>query len=93
MTQRKKTPRKNELVDISFRCTTPGPDVETGTIRGFWTGEIDAWGKYTIQSVSSEQPTVYLFPLEIKTVDAVGDDEVTETEFFNYLMFRAEGKT
>lgn len=56
-----------QVCDITFRCTTPGPDVEEGEIRGYWTGEVDCWGKRTIERVDGEPP-VYLFPHEIEEV-------------------------
>lgn len=52
------------VYDLWFRCTTPGPDVEEGELRAYWTGEIDTWGKYTFMGVDGA-PTHYLFPREI----------------------------
>ena len=52
------------VYEIEFTCSTPGPEVEEGVFRGFWTGEIDGWGKLTLHSINQERP-VYLFPGEL----------------------------
>ncbi len=59
------------VYDIDFRCTTPGPDVEEGTIRAYWTGEIDTWGKHTFVPIGN-RPEHYLFRHEIVNVERVG---------------------
>lgn len=55
---------------IDFECTTPGPEVETGNLEGYWTGEVDTWGKFTIKDVNGG-PTLYLFPREIVGVEPI----------------------
>jgi hypothetical protein len=57
---------------IDYRCTTPGPEVEQGTVHGYWNGEIDTWGKYTIVPTTGT-PRLYLFRHEMTSV--VLDDE------------------
>jgi hypothetical protein len=64
------------LYDIAYRCTTPGPEVQDGTVRGRWDGGIEV-GKLTIWEEDAE--TVhYLFThefvsLKLVWVPAVGD--------------------
>lgn len=74
----------HRVCDIAYRCTTPGPDVETGTVTGYWTGERDTWGKLTIVVLGVHWPIdqdmpplmdlgklpapIYLFPREILSV-------------------------
>jgi hypothetical protein len=53
----------NAVCYIDYECDTL--DGEAGQIRGFWTGEIDGWGKMTIISVEGERRKHYLFPREI----------------------------
>lgn len=57
------------VYDIDYRCTTPGPDVEEGSFRGYWTGEIDTWGKYTINAIKGAP--YYLFANELVSVSRV----------------------
>lgn len=45
-----------------------GYGTDNGIIAGYWTGEVDTWGKHTIASVDG-QPTVYLFTDEIYDVE------------------------
>ena len=61
--------RRGQVAVITFRCTTPGPEPEEGVIEGYWTGEIDAWGKRTIAPTIGGGAPVYLFDHEIVTVD------------------------
>jgi hypothetical protein len=58
------------VYDIAYRCDTPGPDIEEGIVCGFWTGEIDTWGKLTVQ-VFGFSPTRYLFDREFMQLDRV----------------------
>lgn len=69
-------PAKNAVREIAYRCELY-KDVETGTILGFWTGEIDTWGKLTIRVIDvletnsydeTTRGTIYLFPREIVSV-------------------------
>lgn len=59
------------VYDIAYRCTTPGPDIEEGTVRGYWTGEIDTWGKHTVIPVDGSAPR-YLFRREFVDVRRCG---------------------
>ena len=59
----------NIVCDISYRCRDIGYGVEEGIIEGFWTGEIDSWGKRTIRRVDG-RPTLYLFDDEILEIDS-----------------------
>lgn len=56
------------VVTISYRCRDLGYGVEEDVIEGFWTGEIDTWGKRTIRRVDG-QPPLYLFADEIVRVE------------------------
>ena len=58
------------VYEIDFACSTPGPEVETGTVTGFWNGDIDPWGKLTIIPIKNEKP-VYLFPREVVVLKRV----------------------
>ena len=58
------------VYEIDFACSTPGPEVEEGAITGYWTGEIDTWGKLTINPINHERP-VYLFPREFVSMRRV----------------------
>lgn len=53
---------------IEFRCDTPGPEIEEGAFVGFWTGEIDTWGKMTFQ-IAESRTKLYLFPREIVCIE------------------------
>ena len=61
------------VYEICFACSTPGPEVEEWGFRGYWTGEIDTWGKLTIKPISHGRP-VYLFPREFVSMRRVGSD-------------------
>lgn len=54
------------VVTLSYDCTPRGCD-DSGVIDGYWTGEIDGWGKYTIIVLDSPDP-IYLFDDEIVDV-------------------------
>ena len=58
------------VYEIEFACSTPGSEVEEGVFRGYWTGEIDGWGKLTIKPINQERP-VYLFPGEFVSMRRV----------------------
>ena len=60
----------NHVFDIRYACRDLGYGPETGRIRGYWTGEIDTWGKFTIMPVTSHRP-LYLFADEIVEVEAL----------------------
>lgn len=78
----------NTVYDITYRCTTPGPDVEEGEIRAYWTGEIDTWGKYTIQPIDGSAP-LYLFAREIIEAEEWPYAK-PEISTFNLIIDRAE---
>jgi hypothetical protein len=58
------------VYEIEFACSTPGPEVEEGGLMGYWTGEIDGWGKLTVKPINHGRP-VYLFPGEIVAMQRV----------------------
>ena len=58
------------VYEIEFTCSTPGPEVEEGVFQGFWTGEIDTWGKLTVKPINQDRP-VYLFPGEFASMRRV----------------------
>ena len=60
--------RTNVVATISYRCRDIGYGIEEDTIEGFWTGEVDAWGKHTIRRIDGG-PTLYLFKDEITNVE------------------------
>jgi hypothetical protein len=64
------------VYDIGYYCDTPGPEIDSGMIRGYWTGEIDWTGKLTIQDAAGG-PTLYLFPREFTDLDPIAprDDD------------------
>ena len=53
---------------VTYRCRDIGYGVERGTVRACWTGEVDAWGKLTVEVLSGRRRTIYLFADEIRTV-------------------------
>ena len=74
MAKRKPRLEAGIVYDISFRCDTPGPDAEEGSIRAYWTGETDTWGKLTfVQTHDSPGDgfNVYLFKHELMAVERV----------------------
>lgn len=63
--------KPNTVYTISYQCRPigrPGDSIEEGIIDAFWTGEIDAWGKYTIVPINGQRP-LYFFPDEIANVE------------------------
>lgn len=58
---------KNVLLQIEYVCRANRPDdpPDRGAFVGRWTGEIDTWGKYTIQPDDDQRPPYYLFREEI----------------------------
>lgn len=71
----------NRVSNITYRCQDIGYGIEEGTVLGYWTGEIDTWGKYTIRVIvdpivasefgleeASTSPFLYLFADEIVDV-------------------------
>lgn len=61
------TLRPREVRGILYRSRDIGYGVEEGSIEGFWTGEVDTWGKLTIRDANGG-PTLYLFPDEVVAV-------------------------
>ena len=61
---------RNVVCRITYRCRPLrlGEAPEEDTIEGFWTGEVDTWGKYTIRSIHG-RPGIYLFRDEIVDVE------------------------
>ena len=59
--------RRLQVYDLVYRSRDIGYGIEEGSLEGFWTGEVDTWGKLTIRDVSGG-PTLYLFPDEIMEV-------------------------
>ena len=57
--------KRNVVSVITYDCPDCG---DGGTIEGFWTGEIDTWGKYTIQPIDGSA-TLYLFARELVSVE------------------------
>ena len=53
---------------VTFRCRDLGYGAERGTVRAYWTGEVDTWGKYTIKVLSGRRRTIYLFADEIRRI-------------------------
>ena len=56
---------------VTYRCRDIGYGVERGTVCACWTGEVDAWGKLTIEVLSGGCRTIYLFADEIRRVRAI----------------------
>ena len=61
------------VYDIDYVCRPmhPADDREEGTIRAYWTGEIDTWGKHTLIPVNGSDP-LYLFRDEIVNTERCG---------------------
>jgi hypothetical protein len=64
--------QRNQTYEISYRCTTPGPGVEQGTVIGQWNGDIDTWGKFTIIPLDGSTP-LYLFAKEFTGLEPLDD--------------------
>ena len=60
--------KRDTICLVTYRCRDIGYGVERGTVRACWTGEVDAWGKLTIEVLSGRRRTIYLFADEIRTV-------------------------
>lgn len=67
---------KGNVCAITFEsCTDPGSPAET--IIGTWTGEIDTWGKHTVERLDALAPgPYYLFPREILAVVKLSKAEI-----------------
>ena len=67
---------KNRVYDVSFECRIldPRDGAETGEFRGYWTGEIDTWGKYTFIVISDHINPIYLFRDEFTVSNPQGDN-------------------
>lgn len=52
------------VYELSYSTRDLGYGISEGYVDAYWTGDIDAWGKLTIQPVNGG-PTLYLFPDEI----------------------------
>lgn len=55
------TPRL--VVTLAYQSWTD-PD-DAGVVDAYWTGELDAWGKYTWQPVDGSPGPLYLFADEL----------------------------
>ena len=53
-----------QTVTIEYQCRAIWHGVESGQVTGRFTGEIDAFGKYTFQPDGGKAP-LYLFPDQI----------------------------
>jgi len=62
--------KRNMVCVVTYLCRDLGYGEERGTVRTFWTGEVDVWGKLTIEVVSGRRRTLYLFADEIRRVRA-----------------------
>lgn len=70
--------KKNKVVDISMHVRFSEDPDDSRTFRGYWTGEIDIWGKYTIIPVGDghanyivDSQPLYLFADEIDSVEDI----------------------
>jgi hypothetical protein len=63
--------KRDTICIMTYRCRDIGYGVERGTVRARWTGEVDAWGKLTIEVLSGRRRTIYLFANEIRRVRAI----------------------
>jgi len=59
--------KQGRVYDIHYRIDTLAPEAIDDMITGYWTGEVDVWGKMTIKPVVCNSPehVLYLFPDEI----------------------------
>ena len=72
---------KNLVCRVTYKCRDIGYGVESGSFEGYWTGEVDTWGKRTFHviehfldpdGVDGEPADVlYLFPDEIVSVEGI----------------------
>ena len=61
--------KKNLVLVITYQCRDIGYGIEEGTLVGFWTGEVDSWGKLTILPLEDPDLPLYLFLDEILSVE------------------------
>jgi hypothetical protein len=71
------TPYHVRSIEYVCRPLDPREAPEQGSIVGYWTGAIDAWGKHTIQPIG-EAPALYLFADEIKHVRPLSVEHVSD---------------
>lgn len=62
--------KKAVVSTISCQCRDLGYGVESLYFRGYWTGQVDTWGKLTVHNIDSEE-MLYLFPDEIVGIEAI----------------------
>lgn len=70
---------KGKVCAITFeeRYSAEHAQGHAQTIIGTWTGEIDSWGKYTIQLLDAEAGgPYYLFPDEVLAVEPCSEAEI-----------------
>jgi len=63
--------KRDTICIVTYWCRDIGYGVERGTVRACWTGEVDAWGKLTIEVLSGRRKMFYLFADEIQRVRAI----------------------
>jgi hypothetical protein len=59
------------VYDVHFVSRDLGYGEEDGQFRGYWTGEIDTWGKHTFRPVGTG-PIRYLFRDELQDLRRCG---------------------
>jgi hypothetical protein len=55
--------KADNRITLHYRCRDFGYGVEEGEVTGFWTGEVDTWGKRTFQPDNGKP--LYLFADEV----------------------------
>lgn len=71
--KRSKRPRmeRGRVYDIGYRAMIPHPfSYEDGTVRAYWNGEVDTWGKLTLIPVDDSEP-LFLFRHEVISIESV----------------------
>jgi hypothetical protein len=67
------------VAEMGYRCRDIGYGVEYGAVTGYFTGEVDTWGKMTFALVDpilmGNQAQLYLFGDEVEVVEYL--DEVS----------------
>jgi len=62
----------NWTCDVVYQCRDIGYGVERGETAGYFTGEVDTWGKHTLRTLNG--PDLYLFEDEILEITPRRDE-------------------
>ncbi len=64
--------------ELKYEARDIGYGVEEDNLEGFFTGEVDTWGKLTFQPLDNHDTTLYLFSDEVVSWVPFTHNGVTE---------------